>query len=284
MNPVLNPSFPLSALLVQLSDPHIREPGRLAYGRIDTAPFLAAAVAAIGRLRQVPDAVVITGDLTDFGRPEEYAHLAHLLAPLAMPVVLMPGNHDDRQQLRSSFPQHSYLGTAGFVQYSVPVGGLQLIALDSTQPGKSHGVLCQERLDWLETELQKNQHKPVIVALHHPPFATLIGHMDAIGLLEGSQALAALLRRFTNIERVISGHLHRAISTRFGGTIAGTAPSTAHQVCLDLAADAASAWTLEPPGYLIHALNAHGGLVTHQASTGIFAGPFPFHDASGLID
>ncbi|MRT32881.1 phosphodiesterase, partial [Xylella fastidiosa subsp. multiplex] len=53
--------------LVQLTDLHIREPGRLAYGRIDTAPYLERAVQSVLALRQAPDAVVITGDLTDFG-------------------------------------------------------------------------------------------------------------------------------------------------------------------------------------------------------------------------
>ena len=55
--------------LVQLTDLHIREPGRLAYGRIDTAPYLARAVQSVLALRQAPDAVVITGDLTTPGQP-----------------------------------------------------------------------------------------------------------------------------------------------------------------------------------------------------------------------
>jgi len=70
------------SLLVQLTDLHIREPGRLAYGRIDTAPYLKRAVQSVLRLRQAPEAVVITGDLSDFGRAAEYAHMAALLAPL----------------------------------------------------------------------------------------------------------------------------------------------------------------------------------------------------------
>ena len=108
-----------TTVLVQLTDLHIREPGRLAYGRIDTAPYLERAVQSVLRLPQQPDAVVITGDLSDFGRAAEYEHLARLLAPLTMPVYLMPGNHDDRDQLRRSFPDHGYLaagvGSAGFV-------------------------------------------------------------------------------------------------------------------------------------------------------------------------
>jgi 3',5'-cyclic AMP phosphodiesterase CpdA len=272
-------------LLLQLSDLHIREPGRLAYGRINTAPYLAQAVESILRLPQQPDAIVITGDLTDFGRAAEYEHLRVLLAPLApVPVYLLPGNHDAREQLRASFPEHSYLGSHGFVQYSVPVGGLQLIALDTVVPGASEGSLCPERLRWLAAELDKHTERPVVIAMHHPPFRTLIGHMDDIGLLDGAEALEQLVARHTNVERVICGHLHRSIQVRFGGTIAATVPSPAHQVCLDLAADAPSAWTLEPPGFALHALPAGGRLVSHLAASGRYEGPFAFHDGGQLID
>jgi len=278
-----------TTFLVQLTDLHIREPGRLAYGRIDTAPYLERAVQSVLRLPQRPDAVVITGDLSDFGRAAEYEHLARLLAPLAMPVYLMPGNHDDRDQLRRSFPSHTYLaqgvGKAGFVQYAVRVGTLRLLALDTCVPEASHGALCAERLGWLEAQLDACRGEPVVIAMHHPPFRTLIGHMDDIGLLEGAQALEALVARHPNVERVICGHLHRAIDVRFGGTIASTAPAPAHQVCLDLAPDAASAWTLEPPGFRVHAWSAQDGrLVTHLAASGRFEGPYPFHDNGALID
>lgn len=276
-----------TTLLLQLSDLHIREPGRLAYGRIDTAPYLRQAVDSIARLPQRPDALVITGDLTDFGRAAEYDHLRALLAPLApLPIYLMPGNHDDRDQLRASFPDHAhYLGHGGFVQYSVPVGGLQLVALDTVVPHASEGGLCAERLDWLAAELERQRHRPVVIAMHHPPFRTLIGHMDEIGLLEGADALEAIVARHPNVERVVCGHLHRSIQVRFGGSIAATVPSPAHQVCLDLAPDAASAWTLEPPGFALHALPAGGRLVSHLAASGRYDGPYPFHEEGGqLID
>ncbi|CAN7282820.1 phosphodiesterase [Variovorax paradoxus] len=278
-----------TTFLVQLTDLHIREPGRLAYGRIDTAPYLERAVQSVLRLPQQPDAVVITGDLSDFGRAAEYEHLARLLAPLTMPVYLMPGNHDERGQLRRSFPGHAYLaagvGSAGFVQYSVRVGALRLLTLDTCVPGASHGELCSERLAWLEEQLDACRGEPVVIAMHHPPFRTLIGHMDEIGLLQGAEALEALVARHRNVERVICGHLHRAIDVRFGGSIASTSPAPAHQVCLDLSPDAASAWTLEPPGFKIHAWSARDGrLVTHLAASGTFEGPFPFHDNGALID
>jgi len=271
--------------LVQLSDTHIREPERLAYGRLDTAPYLKQAVLAIGRLSQKPDAVVITGDLTDFGRAAEYEHLRTLIKPLDMPVYLLPGNHDDRQQMRSSFPEHAYLGAKGFVQYSVPIGDMQLITLDTVVPLASEGSLCEERLNWLAIELEKYSHRPVVLAMHHPPFKTLIGHMDEIGLLNGAEELETLLKRFPNVERVICGHLHRAIQVSFGGTLAVTVPSPAHQVCLDLSPQAASAWVLEPPAFGIHTLPQGGRMVSHTAYCAAFDGPYPFHEASGqLID
>ncbi|MGJ7580866.1 phosphodiesterase [Variovorax sp. RHLX14] len=269
--------------LVQLTDPHIREPGRLAYGRIDTAPYLKRAVASVLRLRQPPDAVVITGDLSDFGRAAEYAHLAELLAPLTMPVYLMPGNHDDRDEMRRSFPGHSYLGTEGFVQYSVKVGAIRLLTLDTVVPGHSHGTLCAERLGWLEEQLETARHEPVVVAMHHPPFRTLIGHMDAIGLQEGGPELEALVARHPNVERIVCGHIHRAIDVRFGGTIASVSPAPGHQVALDLRPDAPSAWMLEPPGFRVHAWDGER-LVTHLAPSGEFDGPYPFHENGALID
>lgn len=186
-------------MLVQLTDLHIREPGRLAYGRIDTAPYLRTAVRSVLRLRQRPQAVVITGDLTDFGRPAEYAHLAELLAPLDAPVYLLPGNHDDRDQMRRSFPDHAWLGSEGeFIQYSVQVGHFRLVTLDTCEPGKSHGTLDAPRLQWLERELDAYRHQPVVIAMHHPPFETLIGHMDDIGLLQGAAELEGIVARHPN--------------------------------------------------------------------------------------
>jgi 3',5'-cyclic AMP phosphodiesterase CpdA len=281
----------MKTLLAQLTDLHIREPGRLAYGRLDTAPYLRAAVQAVNALPQRPQAVVLTGDLTDFGRAAEYEHLADLLAPLTMPPYLLPGNHDDRSQLRRSFAHHAYLGDDEFVQYSVslgddldPAGGLRLVTLDTVEPGQPHGRLCTRRLQWLVDTLARHRGEAVIIAMHHPPFETLIGHMDDIGLLEGADALAEILSVHPAVERVICGHLHRTIYARVGGAVVSTAPGPAHQVCLDLAPGAPSAWILEPPGFHLHAWSGPGRMVTHVAAIGQFDGPHSFHDDGRLID
>jgi len=274
-------------LLAQISDPHIKRPGALAYRRVDTAAALARCVAALNALDPLPDAVVITGDLVDQGELAQYAHLKTLLAPLAMPYYLVAGNHDERAALRTAFAERPELASGGeFVQYALDVGPLRLIALDSTVPGEGGGHLCDARLAWLAGELDAARDKPVIVALHHPPFVSGIDHMDRMRLAPAAaDKLAALISRHPNVERVLCGHVHRPMFTRFAGTIAAAIPAPAHQVALDLRENAPSAFRMEPPAFALHRYDAATGLVTHHAYVDEGDGPYPFFEPSGaLID
>ena len=62
-------------LIAQITDTHLKLPGKLAYKRVDTAQMLRDCVAELLKLDPQPDLIVHTGDLTDFGLPEEYANL-----------------------------------------------------------------------------------------------------------------------------------------------------------------------------------------------------------------
>ena len=172
------------------------------------------------------------------------------------------------------------------MQYAVDVGALRIIALDSMVPGQSAGTLCDARLAWLATQLDAAQGKPTVVALHHPPFACGIGHMDepAARSRRGGK-LAALIARYPNVERVICGHVHRPMFVRFGGTIASAVPAPAHQVALDLRDDAPSAFMMEPPAYALHRYDPATGIVTHHAVCGRSRRPVSVLRAEGdLID
>lgn len=263
-------------LLAQLSDLHVKARGELSYRVVDTATMLRECVKHVLALKQLPDAVAITGDLTDGGRPEEYALLRELLSPLAMPVYLMTGNHDDAGALRAAFADHAYLRqSADGIQYVIDEHPLRIVALDTVIPGESGGALSGERIAWLDRALAQAPGRPTVVLMHHPPFTTHIGHMDAYGLRD-PQPLAAVIRRHPQVERLLCGHVHRPIEARFAGTVAATAPSPAHQVALDLVAEAPSRFVMEPPAYRIHAYAPETGLVTHTAFVGEFAGPYPF--------
>jgi 3',5'-cyclic AMP phosphodiesterase CpdA len=263
-------------LLAQLSDLHVKARGELSYRVVDTAAMLRACVKHVLALQQRPDAVAITGDLTDGGQPEEYALLRELIAPLAMPVYLIPGNHDERHAMRAAFADHAYLGQSrDVVQYAIDAHPLRIVAIDTVIPGESGGALDGVSIAWLDRTLAQAPGRPTVVLMHHPPFTTHIGHMDAYGL-RNPEALAAVIRRHPQVERILCGHVHRAIEVRFAGTIAATAPSPAHQVALDLGVEAPSRFVMEPPAYRLHAYTPETGLVSHTAYVGEFAGPYPF--------
>jgi 3',5'-cyclic-AMP phosphodiesterase len=271
-------------LLAQVSDLHIKAAGRLSYRVVDTAGMLSSCIRHLLALPQRPDAVVFTGDLTDFGRRDEYALLRTLLEPLEMPVYLIPGNHDEREALRAAFPEHAYLRqSARFVQYAIDEHPLRIVAIDTLIPGEARGELCAERLAWLDARLGEQPAKPTVILMHHPPFTSFIGHMDRVGLT-GAEALAAVVRNHPQVERLLCGHVHRPIETRFAGTIASTSPSPAHQVGLDLSPEARSKFVMEPPAYRLHAFTPETGVVSHTAFIGSFAGPYPFQENGKLID
>lgn len=264
-------------IIAQVTDTHIRIPGKLVYRRVDTAKHLAAAVAHLNRLDPAPDVVAMTGDLADLALPEEYAHFAMLIAPLKAPVYLLPGNHDGRDALRQAFPEHRYLPREGFLQYSVEDWPVRLVAVDTLVPGEGGGEVCEARLEWLEQTLAAAPKRPTVVMMHHPPFRTGIEFMDGYGLKNG-EGFARTIARHPQVERIICGHLHRSIQCRVGGTFASICPSTAHQLHLDLRADAPLGFAMEPPGYQLHVWYEGTGLVTHTAVVGSFDGPFSFRE------
>ena len=264
-------------MIAQITDLHVRPRGKVAYERVDTNTMLEAAVAAIEALPRKPDLMIATGDLTDCGLAEEYEVLRDILGPLSMPAYLVPGNHDRRAELFAEFGPDGYLrNDDGFLHYAIEGHDVRLIGLDSVVPGHGHGEMCAARLAWLEGKLGQERKRPTMIFMHHPPFGTGLADMDRINCRNGA-SMAAVLRRFDNIERVVCGHHHRPITVRWGGTIGSVAPSTAHQVTLDLEVDGGpSSFTMEPPGFHLHIWSKDTGLVTHGVNIGRFEGPFPF--------
>lgn len=270
-------------LIAQISDTHIKTPGRLAYGKVDTAAMLRRCVDAIRALKRQPDLIVLTGDLVDVGQPDEYALLMEILAPLRQRILAVPGNHDDRDNMRAAFAAGAFLPAEGFLHFvmddeSLP---LRVIGLDTVIPRNSAGELCGERLAWLDGQLAARPERPTLILMHHPPFRTGIGHMDEIGLA-GADAFAAIVVRHPQIELITCGHLHRSIRSMVGGRAAITCPSPAHTVELDLDEAAPGLFRMEPPGYLLHWWSGRS-LVTHHAVIGDYDGPHPFFGEDGKL-
>ena len=250
-------------LIAQITDMHVKAQGEMLAGALDTYAGLAAAIVRIGGLDPQPDLLVATGDLTADGKPEEYAALRGLLSGLAMPYLLLPGNHDIRENLRDAFPDQPW-EDGRFLLYAVDDWPLRIVALDSVIAGQAQGEICADRCRWLEKTLSGQPDKPTIVMLHHPPFATGIAYMDAMGLIDPS-GLAEVVARHRQVVRVLCGHIHRPVQTMFAGTAASVAPATSFQVGLKLDDPEGILLTKEPAAFQLHKWRPEGGLVSHTA-------------------
>lgn len=264
-------------LFAQITDLHVGLPGSLLAGRSDTAAFLARAVARLNAIAPRPDFVLVTGDLVDGGSEPEYRHLQSLLAALDMPVYLALGNHDGREAFRAAYPGLGYWSPASpFLQYAVELGALRLLVLDTHVPGRPSGALCGQRLDWLSERLAEDRETPTVVAMHHPPVAVGMPLMDPSRVLDGAERFRELIAGAPNVERILAGHLHRAVTVRYAGTVLDVMPGVAHQVSYDPEGGAPLCLVFEPRMLQLHRLIPGAGLVSHKLYVDAFDGPYPF--------
>jgi 3',5'-cyclic-AMP phosphodiesterase len=235
-------------LLVQLSDLHI---GGDENG-MDPMPRLEAVIGAVRALPNRPDAVLVSGDLTDDGAAEGYRAAREMLARLEVPLHVLPGNHDDRARLRGAFELPG-VGDEP-INYATRVGELRLVAFDSIVPGQDPGDFPPEQLRWLDDALAVKPDAPTLLALHHPPLSTGIAEWDAINLLAPQrEALAAVVARHPQLLGIVGGHLHRVAASALAGRPVLAAPSTYWQVRPDFEEED-KYQALDTPGFAIHAL------------------------------
>jgi 3',5'-cyclic-AMP phosphodiesterase len=271
--------------IAQISDLHIKPPGRLAYRRVDTAKALERCVTCLNELNPAPDFVVISGDLADTPVAGEYDHLVRLLTPLRLRIACIPGNHDSREMMRAAFPKADYAFSSGALNQLIAVGELDLILLDSSVPGVPHGELDAPTLRWLDATLASASKRAALLFLHHPPFLTGISHMDRQNLGNANE-LAAIIRRHPRVQLVGCGHVHRAALTMFAGVACTICPAPNHAVDLDLDQLRAPSFKIEPPAFHLHTWfpgTDFGSVVTHQIPIGSFDGPHPFFGPDGKL-
>ncbi|MGI9624326.1 MAG: phosphodiesterase [Acidimicrobiales bacterium] len=248
-------------LIAQITDCHVIERDRLLHGRVDTAERLLAAVEQINSMTPKPDVVLATGDLVNDGTHDQYANLSTILDEIEAPVLAIPGNHDDRDALRSALGQEPGLSPDEPMNVVNDEWPLRLVGLDTTVPGQHGGRVTNDQMAWLDVVLSSEPERPTLIFQHHPPFVTGIDWMDAVGL-EGSELEAATISAHPQVQAVVCGHVHRLVQTKFAGTVASTWPSTGAQVALALDGTPHT-YVDETPAVAIHRWSPDGGLVSH---------------------
>ncbi|MDQ0737044.1 phosphodiesterase [Arthrobacter agilis] len=218
---------PADHLLFHFSDTHFMADGLL-YGGVDARGRLAQLLAEIGGSGVRPDALIFTGDLTDKGDPDAYATLRELVEPFAdtlgAPVIWLMGNHDRRSALRVALLGEPPEDTPLYRSYRL--GGLRVIALDTSVPGHHHGEIDDVQLAWLAAELSRPAPEGSILALHHPPIP-MVQDLAVLTELRRQDRLAEVVAG-TDIRLILAGHVHFPSSSLFAGIPVSVASSTCY--------------------------------------------------------
>ena len=250
--------------IIVLTDLHICAPGEAIIGLDPTARLLAVLTQA---LTEHPDAaeIIFTGDLTHYGRPEDYTALISALPANSPPIHLMLGNHDRRAPFLAAFPD-APTTPQGHVQQHIDLPGWRLILLDTLddpQTGTEHsGLLCDARLRWLDHALATAGPRKTIVFAHHPPFDTGFDGMDAIKLRDGPELMARLAA--AGVHLLVCGHIHRTIFSVTGGVACAVFKSPCHQMPLALGPASIHLSVDEPGAYGLLLLREDGVVVHSQ--------------------
>jgi 3',5'-cyclic AMP phosphodiesterase CpdA len=209
---------------VQISDSHIGF-GKPPYKASVTAT-LQEAVDRINRLPQRPDFLIHTGDLTHLATPSEFDTVSEILkAAKVGKVFYVPGEHDvigDASEYLKRFGE----GTKGEGWFSFDHRGAHFIGLvnvASQGTDKGLGILGNEQLDWLKTDLAGLAESTPVVVFGHVPLWAVYPEWGW-GTQDSAQALACL-KRFASVT-VLNGHIHQIAQKVEGNMTFHTACST----------------------------------------------------------
>jgi 3',5'-cyclic AMP phosphodiesterase CpdA len=172
-----------------------------------------------------PDHIALTGDLTNFSTPEEYAAARTWLTALAPPadLTVSPGNHDalvaegQDERFASLAPWFGDGAEAAFphVRRRGPIALVNLCSAVPTPPLFAGGRLGAGQIERLPQILDDLGRAGLVrvVMLHHPPVASVVSKRKA---LEDAGALRAVLLRH-GAELVLHGHAHEAAFNTVAG-------------------------------------------------------------------
>lgn len=245
-------------LIAHISDFHIfADNPESMLVRKDAADVARKVIADIKDHIPALDVVIFTGDLADGGSPEDYDLLKEILSPLSIPVFVMPGNHDNRENMYRAFKATTPFEPSPNLNYEAVVNELRILALDTLVDGAIHGALNSDQLDWLQRKLQDQHSGPTIIAMHHPPFPSGVTAYDKIGLKAGKERLRKIIAEYKTQLIILAGHIHRPFQALWHGAFCQVSGGSAFQHGLDLRAHSIDPGGVSEP-YSYHILSFKG--------------------------
>jgi 3',5'-cyclic AMP phosphodiesterase CpdA len=218
--------------LIHISDIHINPDLILGF---DPIRNFEACLAHVAEFHADADRVVITGDLTHYGKADSYQQLKAILDASPLKGRLAPrlliGNHDNREVFASIFG-YAERDENGFVQWVEDTDAGLFVYLDTAEPGTHAGHYDAKRQAWLNHVLEQAEvsGKPVWLFMHHNPLPVHVANADAIGVVQEADFHAILRRHRQTIRHIFFGHCHFTLSGQVCG-IPFSAPRSTNHVC-----------------------------------------------------
>jgi Icc protein len=219
---------------------------------VATDATLARCVDHARRRHPAPGVVLLTGDLVHDDAAGYLALRARFSASTA-PVHCLPGNHDEREQLRRELAGPPFVH-----EFDVRYGNWLIVMLDSTVADCHHGHLSGAELDRLDRSLAGHADGYVLVCLHHQPVPHGSRWLDEL-MLDNAPEFFAVVARHAGVRGIAWGHTHQPFEGMHGRVRLMGTPST----CMQFAQNADEFEVdARPPAYRWMVLEDGGGIET----------------------
>src|SRR5580698_7985140 len=207
---------------VQISDSHI---GFNKAANQDVTGTLKLALDKINGLRDTPDFLLHTGDITHSSKPDEFDTAQQLIQGVkAGETFYVPGEHDIATDDGQMYLERFGKGTQGRGWYSFTHRGVHFVGLNNCQQVDAMGKLGDDQLSWLKADLASLSGSTPIVIFAHIPLWMVYPEWGW-GTPDAAEALTHL-KRFGSVT-VLNGHIHQVVQKVEGNVTFHTATSTA---------------------------------------------------------
>jgi Icc protein len=170
-----------------------------------------------------PDVILATGDIVQDESRAGYERFRATLEPLGIPVLCLPGNHDD-PKLMSELLSNAPFQFCGERR----LGNWSLIMLSTFLAGEDAGGLGPARLAGLQKSLEVHATQNVLVCMHHHPLPMGSAWLDGVALRD-ARDFWRIIQAHSNVRAVLCGHVHQAFDSEHAGVRFLATPSTCAQ-------------------------------------------------------
>lgn len=238
--------------LVQITDTHLYGHQNGTLLGLNTRESFQCVLDLVKANHPHPDAIIITGDISQDLSLESYQYLHEHLQPFNCPKFLFEGNHDHPDYIEKVAQGNEY------TKQVVRSDHWQLVLLNSQVPTKVHGTLPTSQLALLEKCLNERPDLHTLISFHHHPIPMGSEWLDKIGL-HNNQEFFDLIAQHSNVRAVLWGHVHQESDRLINNVRYISTPST----CIQFKPEATE-FTIDEaaPGYRWLALNADGTIET----------------------